>query len=319
MEEERVNNPNCNDEVKIQHICKIYNNKVKAIKDLSLGIRKGECFGLLGLNGAGKTTLLKILTQTHKATIGECYINNNKIDKNSKRSVHCNGYCPENNNIIPFLTVKQHLYFYCKIKGIDKNIINGYVEELLNVFHLKEYEKQDGGKLSGGIKRILCIAISLIGNPSLLILDEATAGLDPENRRYLWKLINFMCKKERSTTVLLSTQSLEEAEALCDRISIVVKGELKCIGRLEHIKSKFGKCYKIDIKMSEATIDESGYYIELLKNVKEVSLEKIKVVCELLNDMDLMDRIKNESKGIYRNLNEKGHISSIYIIYVILL
>lgn len=245
-EERRVNQNSCNDPIKFNHIQKLYKSTV-ALKDLSFGIKKGECFGLLGVNGAGKTTLLKILTQAVDMTSGNGTIENHQLTENIMNYIRFCGYCPQADIIIPQLNVKQHLYFYCYLKGISTSIINSYVEEIINVFSLKEYEKQEAEKLSGGNKRKLCAAISLIGNPSILILDEPSTGIDPESRRYLWNLIDYLCKKQQSSTVLLTTHALEEAEALCDRISIIVKGELKCIGSIQHIKSKYGQFYKIEV------------------------------------------------------------------------
>lgn len=304
----------CDDTIKFQHIRKVYNRKTVAIEDLSFGIKKGECFGLLGVNGAGKTTLLRIMTKAIKATQGEGYIHNHPFSGNINDYIRQCGYCPQSDLIIPHFNVKQHLYFYCNLKGVTKSIINGYVEELLNVFHLKEYEKQEADKLSGGNKRKLSVAISLIGNPSLLILDEPSTGIDPESRRYLWNLINFMCKKQKSSTVLLTTHSLEEAEALCDRISILVKGELKCIGGIQHIKSKYGQSYKIDVNIIPPTPEQYSPFINRLGIIDQINPSNILQACDALGDGNKFNRIAANKKGLFRNYFDRGFMTAMEFI-----
>lgn len=264
---------------------------------------------MLGVNGAGKTTLLKIITKVIRQTQGEGYIHNYPVSGNVSEYIRQCGYCPQNDLIIPHFNVRQHLYLYCNLKGVVKSIINNYVEELLTVFHLKEYEKQEADKLSGGNKRKLSVAISLIGNPSLLILDEPSTGIDPESRRYLWNLISTMCKKQRSSTVLLTTHSLEEAESLCDRISILVKGELKCIGGIQHIKSKYGLSYKIDIKMIPPTVEEYTPMLMALSTLNQITTSNLLQACEILEESGRFDRIANDKKGLFRGLFDRGFMT----------
>ena len=120
---------------------------------------------------------------------------------------------------------------------------------------LTKYKDRVAGSYSGGNKRKLQVAIALIGNPPVIFLDEPSAGMDPEARRFMWKIIERISKFKKYSSVILTTHSMEEAEGLCNRIAIQVAGTLKCIGTVQHLKNRFGQGYELEIKLKDPTIE----------------------------------------------------------------
>jgi ATP-binding cassette subfamily A (ABC1) protein 3 len=145
------------------------------------------------------------------------------------------------------LTGREHLELYAHIKGIPQAKISEQVEFMLKNMDLTQYRDILAGTYSGGNKRKLSVALALIGNPSVVFLDEPSAGMDPEARKKMWKILGRI--KKQKSAVILTTHSMEEAEALCDRMTIMVRGRLKCIGTSTWIKNKFGDGFEIEIKV----------------------------------------------------------------------
>ena len=179
-------------------------------------------FGLLGLNGAGKSTIINILAGLCLKDSGTVKINNYDIDKNRKKCSCQIGIVPQEINFDPFFTPKEILEFQAGLYGIKKK--NRRTKKILEELDL--YNKADSytRSLSGGMKRRLMIAKALVHDPSILVLDEPTAGVDVTLRQQLWKYINKL--KSNGKTILLTTHYIEEAERLCDRICIVANGEI---------------------------------------------------------------------------------------------
>ena len=145
------------------------------------------------------------------------------------------------------LTGKEHLKLYAHIKGIPQANISEQVEFILKSMDLTQYQDILAGTYSGGNKRKLSVAMALIGNPSVVFLDEPSAGIDPEARKIMWKILGRI--KKQKSAVILTTHSMEEAEALCYRMTIMVRGRLKCIGTSTWIRNKFGDGFEIEIKV----------------------------------------------------------------------
>ncbi len=216
--------------IKVNGISKNYKD-IKALKDVSLTINKGELYGLLGVNGAGKTTLIKILTGLCKATSGEAIVDGHPLSEMQeiKKIVDVS---PQETAVAGNLTVLENLKFFQELYGtVDKE----YLEEILDKIGLSEVRRQRAKTLSGGYQRRLSIAIALMSKPEILFLDEPTLGLDVIARRELWKIINDFKGK---ITIILTSHYLEEIEALCDRISILSKGNLLMEGTIPEIKER---------------------------------------------------------------------------------
>jgi ABC-type multidrug transport system ATPase subunit len=217
----------------------------------------------LGLNGAGKTTTFKILTGEIDATEGRAFINGFDINRERMKARSSLGFCPQFDYLPEYLTVTQAFELFAGLRGLERSSIEKTLNELIDVFKLNEFTKKQVQTLSGGNKRKVSSGIAFIGRPSVIILDEPTTGMDPSARRYLWTVI----KKARDLglTIVLTTHSMEECEALSTRLGIMVNGQFKCMGSIQHLKSKFGKGYSLVVKcknlLSEEEIDNVQRFI----------------------------------------------------------
>ena len=164
--------------------------------------------------------------------------NLNKIRKNL-------GYCPQFDALVENLTVQEQLELYYDLKCLPSRFKTKAIELKIKEMDLEEYKDKLSGKLSGGNKRKLSVAMAMIGNPSIIFLDEPSTGMDPKARRFMWKVISRITTEKKQSTVILTTHSMEEAEALSTRLGIMVSGNFKCIGTPQHIKSKFGKGFEL--------------------------------------------------------------------------
>lgn len=217
-------------EIETKQLNKFYKN-LHALKDINLGIKENELFGLLGVNGAGKTTLIKILTCLSKQTSGEAYVHGFSVKDNPEKVKEIVDVSPQETAVAHNLTVRENLDFFASLYNTRDE---AYISSVVNAFSLEEVENQRAKTLSGGWKRRLSIAIGLISKPKILFLDEPTLGLDVIARRELWKIINNMKGK---ITIILTTHYLEEAEALCDRVAVMAKGKVKAIGTPAELKA----------------------------------------------------------------------------------
>lgn len=220
--------------IKTIGLCKRYKNII-AVDNLNLEIHRGELFSLLGINGAGKTTTIKMLSCLSEPSDGDAFIDGYSITKERKRIKSIIGISPQETAVAPNLSVKENLELICGIYGFTKKKTETKIQELSREFGLDSMLKRKAGKLSGGWQRRVSIAMSLIGEPNVLFLDEPTLGLDVIARQDLWKSIRALKGK---VTIILTTHYLEEAEALSDRIGIMKDGRLLACGTAEEIKSK---------------------------------------------------------------------------------
>lgn len=217
--------------IETKHISKTYGNK-KAVQDVSLAIRKGELFSLLGVNGAGKTTLIQMLSCLVKPTDGEGAILGYDLVKEAGHVKNVIAISPQETAIAPNLTVYENLDLMAGVHGCSKADRKRKVNETIHTFSLTPYEKQRSKTLSGGWKRRLSIAMALISDPDVLFLDEPTLGLDVLARRELWKVIESL---KGRMTIILTTHYLEESERLSDRICVLKQGEVKALGTVEKL------------------------------------------------------------------------------------
>nr|XP_006817327.1 PREDICTED: ATP-binding cassette sub-family A member 2-like [Saccoglossus kowalevskii] len=240
-----------NDLLKLHNLTKVYKTRRSgrhlAVDRVCLGVPQGECFGLLGVNGAGKTTTFKMLTGDELITRGEAFLNGHNI-ATEIHSVHQNiGYCPQFDALFDELTAKEHLMLYARLRGIPHHEQKQVVDWALRKLALLQYADKPAGTFSGGNKRKLSTAIALLGHPPVIFMDEPTTGMDPHSRRFLWDLILNIIKGGRS--VILTSHSMEECEALCTRLAIMVNGHFKCLGSIQHLKNRFGDGYTITIRV----------------------------------------------------------------------
>ncbi|KAM4611576.1 phospholipid-transporting ATPase ABCA1 [Polymixia lowei] len=236
------------DLLRICDLTKVYpGKKTPAVDRLCMGVPAAECFGLLGINGAGKTTTFKMLTGDIPVSGGEAFLNGYSI-RTEMRDVHQNtGYCPQFDAIDDLLTGREHLEFYARLRGVPEKEVSTVAEWGIQKLALVKYSNKSAGTYSGGNKRKLSTAMALIGCPPVVFLDEPTTGMDPKARRFLWDCILSVIKEGRS--VILTSHSMEECEALCTRMAIMVNGRFKCLGSIQHLKSRFGDGYTVIVRV----------------------------------------------------------------------
>jgi len=212
--------------ITIDHLSKRY-GKIVAVDDLSLQIKKGELFGLLGVNGAGKTTLIKMLTGLTSLDSGDAVVGGHSIVKEMVQVKRLIGVSPQESALAPNLTVRENMELICGIYGFSKKDTKEKVQTLTDLLHLQDVLYRKAHKLSGGWQRRVSIAMALISSPQILFLDEPTLGLDVISRQELWDLV---CRLKGNMTIILTTHYMEEAQSLCDRIGIMKNGHLLAVG-----------------------------------------------------------------------------------------
>ena len=224
------------DAIKINSLTKKYKDVI-AVDNLSLSVRNGELFSLLGVNGAGKTTTIKMLSCLTQPTSGDAFLNGKSICKDTAAVKSLIAVSPQETAVAPGLSVRENLELMCGVHGFTKNKQNTKIAELTELLGLESVIKKKAGKLSGGWQRRLSIAMALISEPEILFLDEPTLGLDVLARSDLWDLIRSLKGK---VTIILTTHYMEEAEALSDRIAIMKDGKLLICDTAERIKETAG-------------------------------------------------------------------------------
>ena len=225
------------DAIRIEGLSKQYRD-VLAVDKLSLTIKEGELFALLGLNGAGKTTTIKMLSCLAAPSSGDAYLLSKSVLTDSAEVKSFIAVSPQESAVAPGLTVRENLELICGVHGFNKTKSNQKVEELTRLLGLDGVLKRKAGKLSGGWQRRLSIAMALISEPKILFLDEPTLGLDVIARSELWEIIRAL---KGNITIILTTHYMEEAEALSDRIAIMKDGRLLTCDTPDAIKSATGE------------------------------------------------------------------------------
>ncbi|KAL3853222.1 hypothetical protein ACJMK2_016778 [Sinanodonta woodiana] len=256
-ERNRINNTSLDqlmqtDEIIIKNVTKYY-GPLRAVNNISIGVPAGECFGLLGQNGAGKTTTFKMLTGDESITSGQAYLSSFSVKSDIKMVQQNLGYCPQFDALIDQMTGRETLWMYARLRGVDERMIKTVVNDLMKVMMLDKHADKQTGFYSGGNKRKLSTAIALIGDPHFIFLDEPTTGMDPGARRQLWNVLSQVRASGR--TLVLTSHSMEECDALCTQLVIMVNGEFKCFGSPQHLKNKFGHGYTLLCRMG---LDKDG-------------------------------------------------------------
>ncbi|GFO27722.1 ATP-binding cassette sub-family a member [Plakobranchus ocellatus] len=236
----------CTDSLLLVNLYKRYGSFV-AVDHICVGVPDQECFGLLGQNGAGKTTTFKMLTGDVMVTGGNAYLKGYDV-RNDIKQVQANmGYCPQFDALIDQMTGRETLVMYARLRGVPEKNIDHVVNSLIDILMLKPHADKLTGQYSGGNKRKLSTAIALVGDPPFIMLDEPSSGMDPKARRQLWNVLSQVRASGR--TLVLTSHSMEECDALCTRIAIMVNGRFMCLGSPQHLKNKFGQGYTLIIQL----------------------------------------------------------------------
>ena len=218
--------------IEIQNLTKHY-KEIVAVDDLSLFVKEGEIFSLLGVNGAGKTTTIKMLSCLTKPSEGEAYLLGKSINKDALAVKSIIAVSPQETAIAHGLTAKENLELICGVHGFNKEKRKAKIKEIVELLDLGSVIDRKASKLSGGWQRRLSIAMALISEPKILFLDEPTLGLDAIARSDLWDVIRAL---KGEITIVLTTHYMEEAEALSDRIAIMKDGKLVACNTAEKLK-----------------------------------------------------------------------------------
>ena len=283
----------------VKNLNKIYRDKstnsIHAINNLNLDVQEGEIFGLLGPNGAGKTTFINILAGLVIKTSGDVIVWDFDLDKNPRQVRASIGIVPQEVNLDPFFSPRKLLEFQAGLYGIKKE--NRITEEILKLVSLEEQADSYARSLSGGMKRRLLIAKSLVHQPPIIILDEPTAGVDLELRNNLWK--NMKLLNKQGVTIILTTHNLSEAEQMCNRIGILNKGNLVALDTTQNLLEKI-KTKKIIFKLNK-NVDPNIFVDPFIKvsskneNEIAVSYEKNNITTEKVikliqkQDLEIVD------------------------------
>lgn len=220
------------DAIRTENLTKRYKDVV-AVDNLCLSVRRGELLSLLGVNGAGKTTTIKMLSGLTKPTSGDAFLNGKSVCRETAAVKSLIGVSPQETAVAAGLSVRENLELICGIYGFSKTRREEKIALLTKLLGLETVLRKKAGKLSGGWRRRLSIAMALISEPEILFLDEPTLGLDVLARSDLWELIRNLKGK---VTIVLTTHYMEEAEALSDRVAIMKEGKLLVCDTAEKIK-----------------------------------------------------------------------------------
>jgi ABC-2 type transport system ATP-binding protein len=240
-----------NEVIQVSHLTKIYpaskmGTLFTAVDSIDFSVREGEVFGFLGPNGAGKTTTIRMLTGLIRPTAGTATILGMDLFRNLSRIKKRIGVVPDKSNLYDELTAYENLLFDMQLYGVPKIEWKGRAESLLERFGLQEKRNSSFAKLSHGMRRALTIAAALAHNPTMIFLDEPTTGLDVMSARKLRKMIGTL--RDQGVTVFLTTHYLEEAERLCDRIGLIVKGQLVALDTVEGLKNRVqSRAARVDV------------------------------------------------------------------------
>lgn len=219
-------------DIQIQQLNHHYSGAQSASLDgINLSINSQQVFGLLGPNGAGKTTLISIISGLIKQTSGNLLIDGLEMKQDRKTLLNRMALVPQEYAFYPQLTVQENLHFFAGVQRIDKKMLSTRINDVSAITDLTSFYAKKAGQLSGGLKRRLNIAIGLLNNPELLILDEPTVGIDPQSRRFILDSVKRI--SQQGTTIIYTSHYMDEVEYLCDSVAIIDKGNVLMQGTLE--------------------------------------------------------------------------------------
>jgi ABC-2 type transport system ATP-binding protein len=289
--------------LKTQNLTKKYNGLL-AVDNLNLEIKEGEVFGFLGPNGAGKTSAIRMMVGLLRPTKGKVLFDGGEIGSVDKGII---GVCPQEVVLWESLTCRENLVFMGNMYGIPEPALNERVNTLLDALALSDRGNEVVSKLSGGMKRRLNVALSLVHDPAILFLDEPSQGLDPQSRHLLWDFIRALRDKE-DKTIVLTTHIMEEADALSDRIAIIDHGRLLLLDTPEDLKKTIGRGDIVEIQLADAAMnDKIIVLVKSLDGIEEAKEVKGKIMIRALNAASKLPEMIALIEGA------KGHVLDISI------
>lgn len=283
--------------IETDHLGKDF-DRVPAITDLSFQVYEGEIFGLLGPNGAGKSTTLRILITLLQPTTGSAMVLGHDVVRESDRVRQIIGYVPQERAIDRFLTGREHLWLLANLYHLPKEEAGQRIRDLLKLVDLESKADQPAKTYSGGMKRKLDIACGLLPNPRILFLDEPTLGLDVQSRLRIWDYIAAL--RQRGITVVMTTNYLDEADRLCDRLAILDGGRIKALGSPTELKAGLGGDV-VELTLSES---DAGRLDVLASALKELSA--VRAVATRTTGLDI--RVESPEKALPAIVEATGRL-----------
>ena len=280
--------------MEVKNLRKNYGDFV-AVKDLNLKIRRGEVFGFLGPNGAGKTTSIRMMVGLLKPTSGEILINGERIADVKRGKI---GICPQELVLWENLTCRESLKLMGDMYEVPKDALKQRINKLLKDLFLEEKANTTVSNLSGGMKRRLNLAMAVIHEPEVVVLDEPSEGLDPQSRRVLWNYIKSI-RDDEGKTVILTTHLMDEADSLSDRIAIIDHGELLRLDTPENLKKEIGEGDVVEMVLSDPEknqklVDELEKLDEIIAVVEvdgQVNIRAMNAVAKLPRIMERVEGV----------------------------
>ena len=231
-------------------------SQVRAVDGIDFTVSPGETYGLLGPNGAGKTTTMRIVAGLLRPTSGDVRFDGHPVGEAPEQMRELTGMVTESGGVYNRLTGDEYLSFFARMFGMDRHQTRTRIDELIGQFDLADCRRRRLGTFSKGMKQKMNLARALLHSPRLLLLDEPTSGLDPAMTETLWTVLGDLCQK-RSVVTLLCTHNLDEADRLCDRVAIIVKGRIIKEGKPDRLKSEEGASEGQTVKVKLANVSET--------------------------------------------------------------
>ena len=281
--------------IKIENVTKKYNDFL-AVNNISFDIKEGEIVGFLGKNGAGKTTTMNMITGYIEPTEGKIEINGYDINRNSKKAKSQIGYMPEGVPIYNDLTVKEFINYMADLKGVKKEDKKISVQKVIEETGLNEVQNKLNRHLSRGYKQRVSMAGALVGKPKVLILDEPTVGLDPQQVKQIRDLIKSLRKDH---TVLISSHILSEISQICEKVIIIDKGKILAVDTPENLEKKVNNQNILTITIE----DEKNKIHDIIKEIENV--KEIKLVTENSDGTKQYTIFVEQDKDIRKEISEK--------------
>ena len=297
--------------VSIKNISKIYDNKFKALDDLSLDIKEGEIFALLGPNGAGKSTLINIICGIVSPTSGNVLVNNFDNVKDFRKTRAMIGIVPQELNLEAFETVWDNVCYSRGLYGKSNNF--NYIEKILKELSLWDKKNNKLRELSGGMKRRVLIAKALSHQPSIIFLDEPSASVDVELRKDMWKIIKKL--KKNGVTIILTTHYIEEAQEISDRVAIINQGKIIIVEKKDELIKRLGqKKLIIELHQKISKIPDKLTSYNLVLNNDGTQITYIyDTTNERTGITTLLNQIRDEGLNLKDINTEKSSLEDIFI------
>jgi len=271
--------------IELRALCKTF-GQLRAVDHLTLSVKLGEIFGLLGPNGSGKTTTINLISGLATPTTGEVQVMGYEMPRQARRTRQMLGTVPQETALYEELSAWDNLDFHADLFGIPKKEKQGRIAQMLELVQLQDRRRSRVSTFSGGMKRRLALARALLHDPQLLYLDEPTLGVDVQSRRAIWDYI--LSLRDQGKTVLITTNYLEEAQALCERIAILDHGKLIAVDTPAHLKQAHGgSIVELETAQPGTVVDD----IRQLRGVQEVLQEGMRLTVTTQGGSDVVPQI----------------------------